>query len=231
MSAFPRRTDFAERERHFRKVPTAEVPRRWSALRRLQVPDLAGARTESAVRSLLRGNVAMANALVVHKDRLPQSKKLLHAAQYPCSTLQRDVREASMRQASLRSDRAVAHGSEGAFNGIGRPQVFPVLGREVVERQFGGGLGFGHPDFLQRAFGLRLLALRQLGEHVGGLVHPAALLARFRPDLTGGGLPEPERAVGDGEPRRHVEPAPLQVEQQIAPLLRALAGAIGAADQ
>src|SRR2546423_5483079 len=38
-------------------------------------------------------------------------------------------------QASLRSDRAVPHGSEGAFNGIGRPQVFPVLGREVVERQ------------------------------------------------------------------------------------------------
>ena len=38
-------------------------------------------------------------------------------------------------QATLRSDRAVAHGSEGAFNGIGRPQVFPVLGREVVERQ------------------------------------------------------------------------------------------------
>jgi hypothetical protein len=38
-------------------------------------------------------------------------------------------------QASLRSDRAVAHGSEGAFNGIGGPQVFPVLGPEVVERQ------------------------------------------------------------------------------------------------
>src|SRR5712675_232792 len=33
------------------------------------------------------------------------------------------------------------------------------------------------------------------------------------------------------EPRRHVEPAPLQVEQQIAPVLRALAGAIGEADQ
>src|ERR1700745_2338574 len=46
-----------------------------------------------------------------------------------------------------------------------------------------------------------------------------------------GGLPEPERAIGDGEPRRHVEPAPLQVEQQIAPVLRALAGAIGKADQ
>ena len=38
-------------------------------------------------------------------------------------------------QATLRSDRAVAHGSEGAFNGVGRPQVFPMLGREVVERQ------------------------------------------------------------------------------------------------
>src|SRR5882672_5599787 len=77
------------------------------------------------------------------------------------------------------------------------------------------------------AFGL---ALRQLGEHVGGLVHPAALLAGFRPDLTGG-LPEPERAVGNDELRRHVEPTPLQVEQQIAPVLRALAGAIGEADQ
>ena len=58
---------------------------------------------------------------------------------------------------------------------------------------------------------------------------PAALLTRFRPDLTGG-LPEPECAIGDGEPRRHVEPAPLQVEQQIAPVLRALAGAIGEAE-
>ena len=38
-------------------------------------------------------------------------------------------------QASLRSDRAVAHGGEGAFDGVGGPQVFPVLGREVVERQ------------------------------------------------------------------------------------------------
>ena len=31
--------------------------------------------------------------------------------------------------------------------------------------------------------------------------------------------------MGDGEPRRHVEPAPLQVEQQIAPVLRALSRA------
>jgi hypothetical protein len=112
--------------------------------------------------------------------------------------------------------------------------AFSYFGRvacdEGVERQLGGGLGLGHPDLLQRAFGLRLLALRQLGEHVRGLAHPVALLARFRPDLTSG-LPEPECAIGDGEPRRHVEPAPLQIEQQIAPVLRALAGAIGEADQ
>src|SRR5712664_541807 len=61
-------------------------------------------------------------------------------------------------------------------------------------------------------------------------MHPATLLARFRPDFTGG-LPEPERAICDGEPRRHVEPAPLTLEQQIAPVLCALAGAIGEADQ
>jgi hypothetical protein len=62
------------------------------------------------------------------------------------------------------------------------------------------------------------------------LVHPATLLARFRPDLAGG-LPEPECTIGDGKPRRHVEPAPLQVEQQITPVVRALAGASGEADQ
>src|SRR5215475_13606711 len=78
-----------------------------------------------------------------------------------------------VRQTTLRSDGAVAHGGEGAFDGVGRPQVFPVLGREVVEseqrvsilaqavgrllvsqrvaldegveRQLGGDLRFSHP--------------------------------------------------------------------------------------
>ena len=45
---------------------------------------------------------------------------------------------------------------------------------------------------------------RRLGDHIRGLVHPAALLARFgRP---AGGLPEAECAIGDGGPRRHVGP-------------------------
>jgi hypothetical protein len=37
---------------------------------------------ESAARSSLRGRSTMANALVVHKDRLPQSRKMHRAAQY-----------------------------------------------------------------------------------------------------------------------------------------------------
>src|SRR3954467_1589816 len=94
----------------------------------------------------------------------------------------------------------------------------------------GGDLRFSHPDLLQRALGFRLLALRQLGEHVCSLVHPAALLARFRPDLAGG-FPEAECAIGDDEPRRRVEPTALQIKQQTAPVMRALAGAIGEADQ
>ena len=61
-------------------------------------------------------------------------------------------------------------------------------------------------------------------------MHPGALLARFWPDLTGS-LPEPECAIGDDELRGHVEPAPLHIEQQIAPIVRALPGTIGEADQ
>ena len=41
------------------------------------------------------------------------------------------------------------------------------------------GLGLGHPDIVQHALGLALLALGQVVEHVGGLVHPAALFAGF----------------------------------------------------
>src|SRR5262249_39915072 len=91
-------------------------------------------------------------------------------------------------------------------------------------------LRLGHPDLLQLALGLRLLALWQLGEHVCGLVHPATLLARFRPYFAGG-LPEAETAVGDGEFRPHVEPATLQVEQQAAPIVRTFPCAIDKTDQ
>src|SRR3954447_12318298 len=42
-------------------------------------------------------------------------------------------------------------------------------------------LGLRHPDLLERPLGFRLLALRQLVQHVGGLVHPATLAASLGP--------------------------------------------------
>src|SRR5262244_4269801 len=62
------------------------------------------------------------------------------------------------------------------------------------------------------------------------LVHPAALLARFRPYFAGG-FPEAQRAVGDGEFRPHVEPTTLHVEQQAAPIVCAFPCPIGKTDQ
>src|SRR5690349_24770943 len=43
----------------------------------------------------------------------------------------------SVRQAPLRAYGSMPHGGEGAFNGVAGPQVLPMLGREVVERQQG----------------------------------------------------------------------------------------------
>lgn len=40
-------------------------------------------------------------------------------------------------------------------------------------------------------------------------MHPTALLGHFRPNLADG-FPEPECAIGDGEPRRHVKPRRLR---------------------
>jgi hypothetical protein len=44
-------------------------------------------------------------------------------------------------------------------------------------------LSRGHPDLLERTLGLRLLALGQLVQDIGGLVHPTALAARPRPHV------------------------------------------------
>src|SRR5215831_10222241 len=77
-----------------------------------------------------------------------------------------------------------------------------------VESGVGVVLRLGHPDVLESALGLRLLALRQHIEHVGRLVHPAALTAGLGPHLLDG-LPEAERAVGNRELRPDHQPAPL----------------------
>jgi hypothetical protein len=107
-----------------------------------------------------------------------------------------------------------------AFSGL---LVFDRVGLdEGVER----GLGLGrHPDRLQGPLGLGVLALWQLVQHVCRLEHPAALLARFRPHLAER-LPEPESAIGGGEFRHDRQATPLQIEQQGAPVVSALARAV-----
>src|ERR1700741_1196438 len=163
-----------------------------------------------------------------------------------------------VRKTSLGAHGAVTHSRERAFNDVRRTQMFPMLGREVVESEeriaildeafdrllvFDAPdldedverckrilLGFRHPDLLQRALGFRLLALRQLVQYVGGLVHPAALAAGLRPYFLDR-MPEAEGAIGDRELGRHRKPAPLQIEQQFFPGLRTLAHTVDQADQ
>jgi len=163
-----------------------------------------------------------------------------------------------VREATFGSDGSVADGCERALDRVCGSQVFPMLGREVIECQkcpailaqafgrlvvldlvafdegvecgLGVDFGFSHPDFLQRTLGFRVLALRQLGQHVCSLVDPASLLAGFRPDLAER-LPEAERTVGDREFRCDGQPAALEIEQQDAPVVGTFASAVGEADQ
>jgi hypothetical protein len=92
---------------------------------------------------------------------------------------------------------------------------------ERIEGGLGVLPGLGHPDVLKHSLGFALQTLRQPVEDVGGLVHPAALLARLGPHL-GKRLPETERTVGDREFWPHRESAPFEIEQELLPRLRAL---------
>src|SRR6202171_5371410 len=91
-------------------------------------------------------------------------------------------------------------------------------------------LGLGHPNLLERTLGLRLLALGQLVQDIGGLVHPTALAACPRPHLLDR-LPEAEGAVGDRELGSHRKPPPFEVEEELFPRLRALAHAVDEPDK
>src|ERR1700704_3110553 len=152
----------------------------------------------------------------------------------------------------------MADGCEGALDRVGRSQVLPVLGgkvvegeqhvailgqtfdrlvvlrtvdfRESIEGDRGVVPGLGHPDVLERPLGFALQTLRQFVEDVGSLVHPAALLARFGPDL-GKRLPEAQRTFGDREFRPHRKSTSLEIEQEFLPRLRALAHAVDQAYQ
>jgi hypothetical protein len=83
---------------------------------------------------------------------------------------------------------------------------------------------------LQRALGFRLLALRQLVQHIAGLVHPAALAAGLGPHFLDR-LLEAERAVGDRELGPDRKPASLQVEEKLLSGLRTFANAVDQTDE
>src|SRR5271170_2364151 len=60
-----------------------------------------------------------------------------------------------------------------------------------------------------------------LVEHIGGLVNPTPLVPGAGKDLIDG-LPEAERAVPDRKIWRDLEPTPFDIDQELAPALRAL---------
>jgi hypothetical protein len=104
--------------------------------------------------------------------------------------------------------------------------VFDAIGFDKpIECSLGVLPGLRHPDVLQCALGLGLQALWQPVQDIRGFVHPAALRSCLRPHLVDR-LPEAERPIGDGEPRVDRQTAPLEIEQQLLPGLRALADAV-----
>src|ERR1700752_5420188 len=100
-----------------------------------------------------------------------------------------------------------------------------VLGAVFVGEQVDRGLG-GRAG--RRAVNLSKIYLHidldpegDLVEYVVGLVDPTPLVPRAGKDLIDG-LPEAERAVANRQIRRDLEPAPLDVDEQLAPTLGAL---------
>ena len=152
----------------------------------------------------------------------------------------------------------MTHGRKRAFDWVRCAQMLPVLCREVVEGEqsiaifdqafdrllvFDGVdfdecvecdesilLGLGHPDLLQCALGLCLLALRQLVQNIGGLVHPTALAAGLWPNFLER-LPEPECTIGNRELGTDRKSSSSQIEEHLLPGLRALADAVGQTDE
>ena len=106
----------------------------------------------------------------------------------------------------------------------------PVAFNEGVEGFHGLGPRLGHPDLLQCTLGFGLLALRQLAQDIRRFVNPAALLSRRRPNLAER-LPETQPSVGNRELRCGRQAATLQIEQQLAPVLRAFPCPIREANQ
>src|SRR5450830_687127 len=162
------------------------------------------------------------------------------------------------RQRTSRPHCPVANCREHAFNGIGRPQVIPVLGGEVVEgqhcsailrqafdrlvvlrsvflgedidRHLGRSSVRGQVNFAQVLLHVCLHRQRDLVQYVRRLVHPTPLVPCSWKDLVDG-LPEAEPTVANSDFRGDLQPAPLHLDQQLTPALGALASANLEADE
>src|SRR5674476_661780 len=120
----------------------------------------------------------------------------------------------------------MANRREYTFDGVRRPQVIPMLGREVeegqqrfavlrqavdrlvmfrlvflgedIDRYLGQSAARRQVNFAQILLHVRLHRQRDLVQHVRGLMHPAALMRRSGKDLIER-LPEAERTVTNGD--------------------------------
>ena len=96
-----------------------------------------------------------------------------------------------------------------------------VAGQETVEGPVGMVPGLRHPDLLQCRLHLGLDDLRHGGQHVGGLVHPAALVPDLRIDPVER-RPEPHGTVPDRQ-FRSVHAPSLPIQQHVLPAQGGLA--------
>ena len=92
---------------------------------------------------------------------------------------------------------------------------------EHIDRGFSGRAGRHAVNRSKVCLHVYLDRKSDLVEHVGGLVNPTPLVPCAGKDLIDS-LPEAERAVTDREIRRDLEPTPLDVDEKLAPALRAL---------
>src|SRR6516164_1799080 len=92
---------------------------------------------------------------------------------------------------------------------------------EHVDGDLGGRTGRRSINLSKVCLHVDLDREGDLVEHVGGLVNPTPLVSGARKDLIDG-LPEAERAVAYRDVGRDLEPTPLDVDEELAPALRAL---------
>jgi hypothetical protein len=162
----------------------------------------------------------------------------------PASNLERACREGLSIEKHNTGTRSTENYGRVLVNFIRRSDVHPVLGwkvvksrqclpvfhqrlyrfrilrfvvdDEAVKRTMRVFPASRHPDVLKCGFGLGLLTLGQLVQHVGRLVNPAALPSGMAKYLRQR-FPETQGAIADRQLRINLQTARLQVQQHFLP--------------